>query len=95
MWAVDLPRPRPGITLDEFTPPETAMPAPVPGTTPERPLATVSNDTVVRFWDPDTGQEKAAYGWQIGPLKAVTFAPDGQRAAASGKKGTIIVWDVE
>ncbi len=60
-----------------------------------RTLATVSNDTTARFWDPNTGQQKAAYGWDIGPLKAVTFAPDGQRAAASGRKGTIVVWDVE
>lgn len=60
-----------------------------------RTLATVSNDTVARFWDADTGREKAAYGWDIGPLKAVAFAPDGLRAAASGKKGTIVVWDVD
>jgi len=60
-----------------------------------RTLATVSNDTVARFWEADTGREKAAYGWDIGPLKAIAFAPDGLRAAASGKKGSIIVWDVD
>jgi WD40 repeat protein len=60
-----------------------------------RTLATVSNDTVARFWDTDTGRETVAYTWNIGPLKAVAFAADGLRAAASGKKGTIIVWDVE
>jgi Ca2+-binding EF-hand superfamily protein len=31
------------ITLDEFTPPDMAMPAAVPGMAPERPLAAVSN----------------------------------------------------
>jgi len=60
-----------------------------------RTLATVSNDTAARFWQADTGREKTAYGWDIGPLKAVAFAPDGLRAAASGKKGTIVVWDVD
>ena len=60
-----------------------------------RTLATVSNDAVARLWDADTGRQKAAYAWGLGKLKAVAFAPDGMRVAASGKKGTIIVWDVE
>jgi WD40 repeat protein len=58
-------------------------------------LATVSNDEVARLWDAETGREKAAHGWGLSHLKAVAFAPDGMRAAASGKKGDIIVWDVE
>jgi len=60
-----------------------------------RTLITVSNDTVARLWDVETGCEKAALAWGAGQLKAVAFAPDGMRAAASGKKGTIVVWDID
>jgi WD40 repeat protein len=60
-----------------------------------RTLATVSNDAVARLWVADTGKEKAAYAWEIGPLKAVAFSPDGMRAAVSGAQGTVLVWDVE
>jgi WD40 repeat protein len=60
-----------------------------------RTLATVSNDTAARLWDADTGTETAAFAWELGPLKAVAFAADGMRAAASGKKGAIVVWDVD
>jgi WD40 repeat protein len=60
-----------------------------------RTLASVSNDTIARFWDAETGREKAAYTWEMGHLKAVAFSPDGMRAAAAGKKGDIVVWDVE
>jgi WD40 repeat protein len=60
-----------------------------------RTLATVSKDTTARLWDAATGRETAAYAWDIGPLNAVAFAADGMRAAVSGKKGTILVWDVE
>jgi WD40 repeat protein len=60
-----------------------------------RTLITVSNDTAARLWDVETGGEKAALAWGAGQLKAVAFAPDGMRAAASGKKGTIVVWDID
>jgi WD40 repeat protein len=60
-----------------------------------RTLATVSRDTTARLWDAATGRETAAYAWDIGPLHAVAFTADGMRAAVSGKKGTILVWDVE
>jgi WD40 repeat protein len=60
-----------------------------------RTLATVSKDTTARLWDAATGRETAAYAWDIGPLNAVAFAADGMRAAVSGKKGTILVWDLD
>jgi WD40 repeat protein len=58
-------------------------------------LATVSKDTTARLWGATTGRETAAYAWDIGPLNAVAFAADGMRAAVSGKKGTILVWDLD
>jgi WD40 repeat protein len=58
-------------------------------------LATVSNDQLARLWEADTGRERAAYGWEVGPLKAVALAPDGMRAAAGSQKGQIVVWDLE
>jgi WD40 repeat protein len=60
-----------------------------------RTLATVSKDTTARLWDAATGREIAAYAWDIGPLNAVAFSADGMRAAVSGKKGTILVWDLD
>ena len=55
----------------------------------------VSKDTTARLWDAATGREVAGYAWDVGPLNAVAFAADGMRAAVSGKKGTILVWDVD
>jgi WD40 repeat protein len=60
-----------------------------------RTLASVSYDATARLWESDTGRALAAYAWKIGPLKGIAFSPDGMRAAASGKRGTIVVWDVE
>ncbi len=60
-----------------------------------RTLATVSKDTAARLWVAATGRELAAYAWEIGPLNAVAVSADGMRAAVSGKKGTILVWDLD
>jgi len=60
-----------------------------------RTLATVSKDTTARLWDAATGRETAAYAWDVGPLNAVAFSADGMRAAVSGKKGTILGWDLD
>ena len=60
-----------------------------------RTLGTVSKDMAARLWDAATGRETAAYAWDIGPLNAVAFSADGMRAAVSGKKGTLLVWDLD
>jgi WD40 repeat protein len=60
-----------------------------------RTLATAANTASVQFYDTSTWQMKAEYTWKIGPVLDVTFAPDGLRAAASGRNGKIVVWDVD
>jgi WD40 repeat protein len=60
-----------------------------------RTLATGTNDGAVRFHDVATGQQRAAFDWQFGPIRAVACAPDGMTAAAGGTMGRIVVWDVD
>jgi WD40 repeat protein len=60
-----------------------------------RYLATVSNEETVKLWDTATWELRDEFGWQIGGLKCVRFAPDGMRAACGGEKGQVVVWDVD
>ena len=60
-----------------------------------RTLATAANTASVRFYDTTSWEMKAEFSWKIGPVLDVTFAPDGLRAAASGRSGKIVVWDVD
>lgn len=60
-----------------------------------RTLAAAANTASVRFYDTTSWEIKAEYTWKIGPVLDVTFAPDGLRAAASGRNGKIVVWDVD
>lgn len=69
-------------------------------------LATVGNDGTVKLYDTTTWAVARTLAWDIGPLRAVCFAPDGTRAAAigtgrpgAGKRpkegGKVVVWDVD
>lgn len=58
-------------------------------------IATGSWDGTVRFWDPGTGSEVAAFQWPVGSVFSLAFAPDGLLAAAGGDRGAVVVWDVE
>jgi hypothetical protein len=49
----------------------------------------------VRFWETATWRECAALDGGVGPVPDVAFAPDGMRAAAAGRKGKIVVWDID
>ncbi len=59
-----------------------------------RILATGSDDGLVRFWDVETARMLKAYNWDVGAIWSVTFARDGQRAAAGGTN-CIVVWDLD
>jgi WD40 repeat protein len=63
--------------------------------TPDGRLVTVSNDQTVRMWEPCTLKQLRAYEWKIGKLGAVAVALDGQRMAAGGDTGRVVVWDAD
>lgn len=54
-----------------------------------------SADGTVRVWDTAEGRELARYAWEVGPVRAVTAAPDGMTAAAAGAGLGIMVWDLD
>jgi WD40 repeat protein len=60
-----------------------------------RVLAASSNHETVRVFDSPTLAEREAFDWEVGPVRRVAFAPDGLRAAAAGKTGRVVVWDVD
>lgn len=50
--------------------------------------------TLVKVYDVATLTLVRRFRWQVGPLNAVAFSPDGTLAAAGGEGGKIVVWDV-
>lgn len=58
-------------------------------------LATTSNDTTVTMWDTATWEPIRQYGWEIGRLRAVAFAPDGLTCAAGSDTGKVVLFDVD
>ncbi len=60
-----------------------------------RALAASSNHQTVRVFDAASMAELAAFDWEVGPVRRLAFAPDGQRAAAAGKTGRVVIWDVD
>ncbi|MCB9006869.1 MAG: serine/threonine protein kinase [Ardenticatenaceae bacterium] len=59
-----------------------------------RLLATVGQDSDVRLWDVDTGQEIGTLSDHARPVNAAAFSPDGTILATAGDDGFIILWDV-
>ena len=60
-----------------------------------RRILTGAHDGSLRVWDAADGREVRSFDWQIGPITAVAFAPDGLTAAAAGLNGNVIIWDVD
>jgi WD40 repeat protein len=58
-------------------------------------LITVSNDTMAVLWETATWSEVREFAWEIGPLKSVAIAPDGNRAACASDRGRVVVWDLD
>jgi WD40 repeat protein len=57
-------------------------------------LATGGLDGTVIFWELGSWHQLAHYDWQVGPVHALAFAPDGMTAAVGGEKG-IVIFDVD
>jgi WD40 repeat protein len=58
-------------------------------------LAATHNDKTVRIWDTRSWAERVAFDWGIGEVVCIAFAPDGMVAAAGGRSGRIVVWDID
>jgi WD40 repeat protein len=58
-------------------------------------LAATHNDKTVRIWDTRSWTERVAFDWGIGEVVCIAFSPDGMVAAAGGRSGRIVVWDVD
>jgi WD40 repeat protein len=58
-------------------------------------LLTGSEDETVRVWDAGTGNERSAFRWPVGKVRAVAVAHDGMTAAAAGDSTDVVIWDLE
>ncbi|MGA9773037.1 MAG: caspase family protein [Blastocatellia bacterium] len=57
-------------------------------------LASGSEDTTIKFWDVQTGQELRTLIGHKGSVSSVVFLPDGKTLASGGDDNTIKLWDV-
>jgi WD40 repeat protein len=58
-------------------------------------IASGGADRTVRFWNPQTGQEKTSIPGQPGAVHSVVFSPDGERLATTFEDHLVKLWDVK
>ena len=58
-------------------------------------VATGSYDSVVRFWDPVTGDQRGAWQCRDSTITMLKFSPDGQFLATGGYYGAVRLWQAE
>jgi WD40 repeat protein len=54
-------------------------------------LASGGLDGKVLLWDVAQGSTRACFDWEVGPVYAVAFAPDGMTLAVAGEEGIVVV----
>jgi serine/threonine protein kinase len=62
---------------------------------PENLLVTGSEDGKVRLWNLRAGRTMRTFLAGTGPVRTVTFSPDGRRIVAAGQDGVIRVWSLD
>jgi WD40 repeat protein len=60
-----------------------------------RRLASASDDSTVKVWDAQTGQERLTLKGHTAPVTSVCFSPDGRRLASASGDKTVKVWDAQ
>ncbi len=54
-------------------------------------LLTGSWDGTVRVWDVESGNERAAYDWEVGSIYTLAIAPDDMTAAVGGARNDVVI----